>query len=140
MEPQNCHPNTSTNTVARGLSNLRATTHSAPLHGWLSATPSHPVSSPVQAYPLYIPVSLFFFLSQASCSIPSMRSRSESECFMIARISPHFTSGFSGRIRISHPDKFGCPQGNCPDFSASHIRIFRTNPDFASGQIRISPR
>ena len=32
MEPQNCHPNTSTNTVARGLSNLGATAHFATLH------------------------------------------------------------------------------------------------------------
>ena len=31
-------PNNSTNTVARGLSNLRATAYSATLHGWLSAT------------------------------------------------------------------------------------------------------
>ena len=33
-----CHPNNSTSTVARGLSNRRATAHSATLHGWLSAT------------------------------------------------------------------------------------------------------
>ena len=87
----------------------------------------------------------------------------------IARISSHFTSGFPGQIRISHPDKFrypcgDCPdffafhirisgqirishpnkfrypRGDCPDFSAFHIRIFRTNPDFASGQIPISPK
>ena len=29
---EGCHPNNSTNTVAHGLSNLRATAHSAPLH------------------------------------------------------------------------------------------------------------
>ena len=58
---------------------------------------------------------------------------------VIARISSHFTSGFSGQIRISHPDKFGYPRGDCPDFFGFHIRIFRTSPDFASGQIRISP-
>ena len=45
---------------------------------------------------------------------------------VMARISPHFTSGFSGQIRISHPDCFGDPRGDCPDFSASNIRI---NPD-----------
>ena len=48
---------------------------------------------------------------------------------VIARISPHFTSGFSGQIQISHPDKFGLPGGDCPDLFAFHIRIFRTNPD-----------
>ena len=45
---------------------------------------------------------------------------------VIARISLHSRSGYSGQIRISHPDKFGHPHGTCPDFSASHIRI---NPD-----------
>ena len=45
---------------------------------------------------------------------------------VMARISPHFTSGFSGRNRISHPDCFGDPRGDCPDFSASNIRI---NPE-----------
>ena len=28
---------------------------------------------------------------------------------VIARISSHFTSGFSGQIRILHPDKFRYP-------------------------------
>ena len=57
---------------------------------------------------------------------------------VIALISSHFTSEFSGQIRISYPDKFGYPSCDCLDFSAFHIRIFRTNPDFSSGQIRIS--
>ena len=39
-----CHPNNSTSTAARGLSNLRATAHSAPLHG-ASAT-ARPFSPP----------------------------------------------------------------------------------------------
>ena len=38
MEPQNCNPDTSTSTVARGWSNLGATAPSATLHGGLSAT------------------------------------------------------------------------------------------------------
>ena len=33
LEPQNCHPNNSTSTVAPGLSKLIATAHSATLHG-----------------------------------------------------------------------------------------------------------
>ena len=32
---------------------------------------------------------------------------------------------FSGQVRISHPDKFGHPGGDCPDFSAFHIRVPR---------------
>ena len=60
---------------------------------------------------------------------------------VIARISPHFTSGVAEQIRISHADKFGYTiKGDCPDVSAFHILVFRTNPDFASGPIRIYPR
>ena len=45
-------------------------------------------------------------------------------------------SGFT----ISHTDFFRDPRGDGSDFSAFHIRIFRTNPDFASGLFRRSPR
>ena len=51
----------------------------------------------------------------------------------------HQASGFSGQIRISHPDKFGYPQGDCPDFSAFHIRIFLKNPGNHLGYIRKNP-
>ena len=59
---------------------------------------------------------------------------------VMARISPYFTPRFSGQIRISHPDLFRDPRGDGSDFSAFHIRIFRTKPDFASGLFRRSPR
>ena len=44
MELQNCHPNTSTSTVARGMSNLGATPHSATLHGASATSERGPTS------------------------------------------------------------------------------------------------
>ena len=40
-------------------------------------------------------------------------------------------------VATSHPDKFGSPAGDCPDFFASHNRISRVNPDFASFAIPV---